>query len=42
MEIALWRRCMAVLRRLPEILSRLRAVEEGLGARRESRGDDPE
>jgi UDP-3-O-[3-hydroxymyristoyl] glucosamine N-acyltransferase len=42
MEIALWRRCMAVLRRLPEILSRLRAVEERLNARREPRGDDLE
>jgi len=31
MEIALWRRCMAALRRLPEILSRLRAVEERVG-----------
>jgi UDP-3-O-[3-hydroxymyristoyl] glucosamine N-acyltransferase len=31
MDIALWRRCMAALRRLPEILSRLRAVEERVG-----------
>lgn len=33
MEIALWRRCMAALRRLPEILMRLRAVEDRLGSR---------
>jgi len=32
-EIALWRRCMAALRRLPEILVRLRTLEEGLDAR---------
>jgi UDP-3-O-[3-hydroxymyristoyl] glucosamine N-acyltransferase len=34
MDIALWRRCMAALRRLPEILSRLRAVEEKVGVSR--------
>jgi len=39
MEIALWRRCMAALRRLPEILSRLRAVEETIEERRRATRD---
>jgi UDP-3-O-[3-hydroxymyristoyl] glucosamine N-acyltransferase len=42
MDIALWRRCMAALRRLPEILVRLRAVEERTGVRRGAGRDDME
>jgi UDP-3-O-[3-hydroxymyristoyl] glucosamine N-acyltransferase len=38
MDIALWRRCMAALRRLPEILMRLRAVEERVGTRSSAPG----
>lgn len=40
MEISLWRRCMVALRRLPEILSRLRAVEEKLESHRMRSRDD--
>ena len=36
-EHALWRRCMVALRRLPELLRRVRALEEKLGVRG---GDD--
>jgi len=41
-EIGLWRRCMAVLRRLPEILSRLRALEERIGAASGPAEGDPD
>jgi UDP-3-O-[3-hydroxymyristoyl] glucosamine N-acyltransferase len=33
LDHALWRRCMVALRRLPQLLRRVRALEEKLGVR---------
>ena len=41
-EIGLWRRCMAVLRRLPEILTRLRALEDRIESAGRPAGGDPD